>query len=63
MASRGKKFALIWWLDDRKKDVIQLSMIPKKNREVGCIAILKWNDIKMKKTIELKAKVLAISGK
>ena len=34
MSKRAKKFALIWWMDDRKKDVIPLSMVPKKSQEV-----------------------------
>ncbi|XP_033222749.1 uncharacterized protein LOC117176604 [Belonocnema kinseyi] len=52
---------LIWYLQDRKKDVIQLSLIPKKIRDVGCVVTLKWNYIKLKKIIQRKAKVLAIS--
>ena len=63
MSKRVKKFALIWWMDDRKKDVIPLSMVPKKSQEVDTIATLKWNDVKSKKTFLLKARVLAISGK
>ena len=63
MTSRRKKYALVWWIEDKQKDVIELSLIPKKSREVDAVATLQWNDVKAKKTTQLKAKVLAISGK
>ena len=63
MTSRRKKYALIWWIEYQQKDVIELSVIPKKSREVDAVATLQWNDVKAKKTTQLKAKVLAISGK
>ena len=59
----GKKFALVWWIDDHQKDVIKETMIPKKHLAVGEETTLKWNNFKTKKTILSRAKVLAIGGK
>ena len=50
-------------MDDRKKDVIPLSLVPMKSQEVDAIATLKWDDVKSKKTFQLIAKVLAVSSK
>ena len=55
MISRRKKYALIWWIEDKQKDVIELSLIPKQSRKVDAVATLQWNDVKAKKTTQLKA--------
>lgn len=53
---KPKKYALIWGLDSAYKDVIDLSVLPRNNREVNCIASVKWRDNKGKIT-KMRAKV------
>lgn len=60
---KPKKYALIWWLDSAYKDVVDLLVLPRTNREVNSIASVKWRDNKRKTTTKAHAKVLAISGK
>lgn len=60
---KHKKFALIWWLETKEKDVINASIIAKKSRHVNEIVKLTWKDYKSQKTTKAEAKILAINGK
>src|ERR1700712_4454006 len=64
VASKHKaKFALIWWVDIKYKDVVKLNMIPKQYKKEQCIVPqLPWKDNGGKIT-KCKAKILCISGK
>ena len=61
---RGKKkFALIWWIESKEKDVVPLSLIPKKQQQLNCIVKLTWRNYKSREDIKADAKLLMISGK
>ncbi|KAK0078847.1 hypothetical protein PV326_009098 [Microctonus aethiopoides] len=60
MPPRIKQFALIWWIECGKKDVIPLTNIPKKNRKVNNIINIKWVDNATKSSRKYDAKILAI---
>ncbi|XP_067210839.1 putative uncharacterized protein DDB_G0291812 isoform X2 [Linepithema humile] len=57
-----KQFALIWWLSSGQTDVVSLSIIPKKFRQVNAIATLVWKDFKTKAETKEEAKVIAINS-
>lgn len=60
---RGKKqFALIWWVSTGQTDVIPLSAIPKKHRQVDSIVTLTWKDFSKNIETKDKAKIIAIKG-
>ncbi|KAK0072288.1 hypothetical protein PV326_000206, partial [Microctonus aethiopoides] len=59
---RGKtKYALIWWINTSHKDVVKLSVIPKKFQFVNVITPLVWQNYTTKTTTKTDAKILAIS--
>ncbi|XP_055850918.1 uncharacterized protein LOC129915421 isoform X2 [Episyrphus balteatus] len=58
----AKKYALIWWVKTQEKDVVDLAIIPKKQRIINNIIKLPWKDGKTKKQICLETKILKISS-
>lgn len=60
-SKRQKKWALIWWLNTRERDVIPLNKIPKADQKVNAITKLKWKAGAKAEYIEVK--VLQISSK
>lgn len=61
---RGKaKYALIWWVNTPHKDVVKLSVIPKKFQFVNAITPLLWQNYTTKTRTKTDAKILAISSK
>lgn len=63
MPPRVKKYALIWWIECAKKDVIPLTNIPKNDRKVNSTVNLKWVNNAAKTSRKYDAKILAIGGK
>lgn len=63
MSRKGtqKKFALIFWVESKMKDVIPLNKIPSKHRDdIGSIFSLKWVDSVNKSSETFQAKLLAV---
>lgn len=62
-AGRRKKYVLIWWVDCKKSDVIELSLINKNHRKVNAITSLNWMDDDRAKPKKYEIKVLKIGSK
>lgn len=60
---RRKKYALIWWIDCKKTDIIELSLINKNHRKVDAITSLNWVDTETSKTDKYDVRVLKIGCK
>lgn len=60
---RKKKYALIWWVNSKYRDTIELSHFPQKQRKVNDIATRLWKNHKTGEKTTSQAKILAISGK
>ena len=58
-----KKFALIWWCETRHRDVIPLSKIPQKKRQINGTIQLVWENFNTKECIRGMAKLLKIGSK
>ncbi|KAK0169577.1 hypothetical protein PV328_011865, partial [Microctonus aethiopoides] len=58
---RGKtKYALIWWVNTSHKDIVKLSVIPKKFQFIDGITPLVWQNYKTETKTTTDAKILAI---
>lgn len=61
--ARKKKFALIWWITCKKSDIVELSVIPKKEQRVNNITSLHWVNTETRKKEKYQIKILKIGGK
>ncbi|KAF7994269.1 hypothetical protein HCN44_003359 [Aphidius gifuensis] len=59
--SKAKSFALVWYVDEPYKDVLDIKKIPKSQREVGKIVKIKWHNASSGKDSIVHDKIIRIS--